>query len=265
MIYFVVSDDICCPPIYDPFWCDRECGSKVRCHCRQVGPREVHKVWRCPPLTQGIHLLNQLHPRPPSWLHSHHSTPGSEPTHHTLPLHISKAKAKTNSNVVNSKGQYFEYNDFRYFKHMQYFTPELFGFFSSYDFQTCKTVCWKIAFTLALSISRLKFNQRGKFSPLSSPHADTSQPPTQLLQQPILAQELVQPTNPMSWSVELTFGSILELTQPTISPSNRSREILKLNCDHCTKKDCFKHQLQLSFFFTRLVDFLWSSMVFQEL
>ena len=59
----------------------------------------------------------------------------------------------------------------------------------------------------------------------------------------------------MSWSVELTFGSILELTQPTISPSNRSREILKLNCDHCTKKDCFKHQLQLSFFFTRLVDF----------
>ena len=58
-----------------------------------------------------------------------------------------------NSNVVNSKGQYFEYNDFRYFKHMQYFTPELFGFFSSYDFQTCKTVCWKIAFTLALSIS----------------------------------------------------------------------------------------------------------------
>ena len=58
----------------------------------------------------------------------------------------------------------------------------------------------------------------------------------------------------MSWSVELTFGSILELTQPTISSSNRSREILKLNGDHCTKKDCFKHQLQLSFF-TRLVDF----------
>ena len=101
---------------------------------------------------------------------------------------------------------------------------------------------------------RLKFNQRGKFSPLSSPHADASQPPTQLLQQPILAQELVQPTNPMSWSVELTFGSILELTQPTISSSDRSREILKLNCDHCTKKDCFIHQLQLSFF-TRLVDF----------
>ena len=71
-------------------------------------------------------------------------------------------------------------------------------FFSSYDFQTCKTVCLKIAFTLAPSISRLKFNQRGKFSPLSSPHADASQPPTQLLQQPILAQELVQPTHPMS-------------------------------------------------------------------
>ena len=31
-----------------------------------------------------------------------------------------------NSNVVNSKGQYFEYNDFRYFKHMQYFTPDFF-------------------------------------------------------------------------------------------------------------------------------------------
>ena len=101
---------------------------------------------------------------------------------------------------------------------------------------------------MAPSISRLKFNQHGKFSPLSSPHADTSQPPTQLLQQPILAQELVQPTNPMSWSVELTFGSILELTQPTISSSNRPREILKLNCDHCTKKDCFKYQLKLSFY-----------------
>lgn len=192
----------------------------------------------------------------------------SPPTIHSLYTSARPRQRLTrcpNSNVVNSKGQYFEYNDFRYFKHMQYFTPELFGFFSSYDFQTCKTVCWKIAFTLALSISRLKFNQRGKFSPLSSPHADASQPPTQLLQQPILAQELVQPTNPMSWSVELTFGSILELTQPTISPSNRSREILKLNCDHCTKKDCFKHQLQLSFFLRDWLIFLWSSMVFQEL
>ena len=157
MSYFVVSDDICCTPIYDPFWWDRECGSKVRCHCRQVGPREVHKVWRCPPLTQGIHLLNQLHPAPP--LDSTLITllqDQSPPTIHS-PYTSARPRQRLtrcpNSNVVNSKGQYFEYNDFRYFKHMQYFTPELFGFFSSYDFQTCKTVCWKIAFTLALSIS----------------------------------------------------------------------------------------------------------------
>ena len=51
-----------------------------------------------------------------------------------------------------------------------------------------------------------------------------------------------QPT-PWVGLVEPIFGPILEfLTQPTISSSNRSSEIFKLNGNHCTKKYCFKLQ-----------------------
>ena len=71
----------------------------------------------------------------------------SPPTIHSLYTSARPRQRLTscpNSNVVNSKGQYFEYNDFRYSKHIQYFTPELLGFFLLMIFKLVKQFVEKL-------------------------------------------------------------------------------------------------------------------------